>query len=331
MIHTTETAAPPVTLGNGQPKPAGTWDWYGAYDPAHHRPAASALFSIGVFQWLPKKGQGVKRGKSVARFSGYSGQPQSVYAQALTFIARQAADQRRPSEPAATGTPRAALPERPTTRVVAAKTCITNTPAAPVVPTAPVSGIVLRPGQERAALAHSAVIRVVGWTSQDRRGAYLIGGIRVDFLPTKWLGRRVRATLYPLTHRPTREVLHLCRVARIHEANSTASNTAQFEVVGHLLRAERSAQRVRVKVLPQTQGIPSFSLDIRTTQAAIRACDPTWTGVKVTGSLLDQLLLAEEIVPVYAPIAAHWENWGRRKRTPHRQGQDQSSATGRQE
>ncbi|KQR35175.1 hypothetical protein [Deinococcus sp. Leaf326] len=86
MTHSPETAAPSVILGNGQPKPAGTWDWYGAYDPAHPRPAGTALFSVGVFQWLPKTGQGVKRGKSVARFSGFSGQPQIVYDQARAWI-----------------------------------------------------------------------------------------------------------------------------------------------------------------------------------------------------------------------------------------------------
>jgi hypothetical protein len=98
MTQITEAEGSPLTLGNGQPKPAGTWDWYGAYDPAHHRHAPSVLFSIGVFQWLPKQGKGVKRGKSVARFTGPVSHPQGVYIQARTFIAQQAA-----TEPPTTG------------------------------------------------------------------------------------------------------------------------------------------------------------------------------------------------------------------------------------
>lgn len=83
------TSLPDLSLGNGQPKPAGTWDWYGVYDPAHHRHTPSVLFSVGVFQWLPKQGKGTKRGKSVQRFTGPTHDPQAVYAQALAFIAAQ--------------------------------------------------------------------------------------------------------------------------------------------------------------------------------------------------------------------------------------------------
>lgn len=325
MTQTIEPATPPLTLGNGQPKPAGTWDWYGTYDPAHQRPADSVLFSVGVFQWLAKKGSGVKRGKSVARFSGSSGHPQTVYVQALRFIARQEARQQLPPQSAATA-PRAAIPEPPAAVAIATEQpCSIKALAAPLLPTVPVSGIVRRPGQEQATLAHSAVIHVVGWTSQDRRGAYLVGGIRVEFLPDKWLGRRVRVSLYPSTQYPTRDVLRLCRVARIREAKSMEANTAGFEIVGHLLQADRSAQRARVRVWPQTQDMPSFFLNVRTTQAAIRACDPTWTGVKITGSLLDGLLLAEEIVPVYAPRASHWDHSGRPGRRQARPMQEQSA------
>lgn len=102
MTQITEVQGTPSTLGNGQPKPAGTWDWYGAYDPAHRKQWGMKSFSIGVFQWLPKKEGGVKRGKSVTRFMGPIGQAPGVYAQARAFISLQ---ERHPHP-----TPMAALP-----------------------------------------------------------------------------------------------------------------------------------------------------------------------------------------------------------------------------
>lgn len=89
MTQATATEVSTFTLGNGQPKPVGTWDWYGAYDPAHRKQWGMKSFSIGVFQWLPKKEGGVKRGKSVTRFMGPVAQASGVYAQARAFISLQ--------------------------------------------------------------------------------------------------------------------------------------------------------------------------------------------------------------------------------------------------
>ncbi len=64
-----------------QPKPAYTWDYWGDCDPAHSAYGRRATtFSVGVFQWLPKaNGKGVKKGKVVKRFTGYTGNPEQVY------------------------------------------------------------------------------------------------------------------------------------------------------------------------------------------------------------------------------------------------------------
>jgi hypothetical protein len=44
------------------PKPY-EWDYDGACDPAKSRSRSMQTFSVGVFQWLPKKsGKGLKRG-----------------------------------------------------------------------------------------------------------------------------------------------------------------------------------------------------------------------------------------------------------------------------
>lgn len=81
--------------GNGQPKPAGTWDWYGSLDPAHHQGHQwMNTFSIGVFQWIPagksRPGQ-TKKGKSVKRFSAPVHAPHEAYEAATKFIEAQEA------------------------------------------------------------------------------------------------------------------------------------------------------------------------------------------------------------------------------------------------
>lgn len=85
-----------TVFGDGQAKPAGTWDWYGSLDPAnHHGHQWMSTFSIGVFQWVPagksRPGQ-TKKGKSVKRFSAPVHAPQEAYAKAQAFIDAQKAE-----------------------------------------------------------------------------------------------------------------------------------------------------------------------------------------------------------------------------------------------
>lgn len=83
-----------LKLGDGQPKSAGTWDYYGACDPAHsrsnyagYRDVAFETFSVAVFQWVAKDSRkGTKKGKTIKRFSGSVVFPQSVYADAIALI-----------------------------------------------------------------------------------------------------------------------------------------------------------------------------------------------------------------------------------------------------
>jgi len=77
-----------MTLGDGKPKPAGTWDYYGARDPAYRQFHSNGSFSVGVFRWLRKAdGLSTKRGPVVKRFTGHVFGAQKVYAQALAYIA----------------------------------------------------------------------------------------------------------------------------------------------------------------------------------------------------------------------------------------------------
>ena len=77
-------------LGDGQPKPQGTWDYYGSADPAHAAHGHLGMvqtFSVGIFQWWDKAmGTGTKRLPSVRRFSGPISKPGEVYKKAISFI-----------------------------------------------------------------------------------------------------------------------------------------------------------------------------------------------------------------------------------------------------
>ena len=78
-----------MILGYGQPKPAGTWDYYGQCDPRHIK-GLNHTFSVGVFRWVPKaNSQRTRKGRVVKRFSGLVSDPQYVYDQALKFIRAQ--------------------------------------------------------------------------------------------------------------------------------------------------------------------------------------------------------------------------------------------------
>ena len=80
-----------MKLGDGNPKPAGTWDYYGEGDPAHHPNGIPIwrTFTVGVFQWVPKSGGGTKKSKSIKRIKGYTEFPGEVYLKAQSLILRQ--------------------------------------------------------------------------------------------------------------------------------------------------------------------------------------------------------------------------------------------------
>lgn len=87
--HPPQTSERPATLtrGDGQPKPVGTWDWYGKLDPLHNPQTIIQRFSITVFRWTATPTPGVTRpGRTVKRFLGTIKHPEPVYAQAREFI-----------------------------------------------------------------------------------------------------------------------------------------------------------------------------------------------------------------------------------------------------
>jgi hypothetical protein len=79
------------------PKPAGTWDFYGACAPYEHGPIRRSghqeSFTLGVFQWVKRAGgKRTKRGKVVYRVKGRVDAPAEAYDAARAFCARKNAE-----------------------------------------------------------------------------------------------------------------------------------------------------------------------------------------------------------------------------------------------
>lgn len=76
---------------NGIVPVAGLWDFDGACQPKLISGVSTSThgyhsFSVGVFQWIAKSsGKGLKRSKSIKRFSGSVNDYEMVYAKAELF------------------------------------------------------------------------------------------------------------------------------------------------------------------------------------------------------------------------------------------------------
>lgn len=76
-----------------EPKPAWTWDFYGACAPNEDDAVAHArqeTFTLGCFQWEPKsRGPGVKKGKVRYRVKGKMDDPKKAFDAARDYCARK--------------------------------------------------------------------------------------------------------------------------------------------------------------------------------------------------------------------------------------------------
>lgn len=74
-----------------EPKPAGTWDFYGACAPqvfadGRVQRVQSETFTLGIFQWVPRaRGKGTKPGLVQRRIRGRSDNPLRAFADARQF------------------------------------------------------------------------------------------------------------------------------------------------------------------------------------------------------------------------------------------------------
>ena len=61
------------------------WSYDGACAPGNSY-ASHITFSVGIFQWIPKKKTGLKRSKVICRIKGYTSKPEEVYEKANRLI-----------------------------------------------------------------------------------------------------------------------------------------------------------------------------------------------------------------------------------------------------
>ena len=77
------------------PKPAGTWDFYGGCAPTRNpngtfRQGCGDSFTLGCFQWAPlARGKGTKRGKVAYRVKGLASDPQPAFDAAEAWCAKK--------------------------------------------------------------------------------------------------------------------------------------------------------------------------------------------------------------------------------------------------
>lgn len=162
-------------------------------------------------------------------------------------------------------------------------------------------------------LPHSAVLRVTGWATPADRG------IRVNglLIRTPWRPdgeQRVTVTAYPKTDADG-FLRHLAAFSR-NVRPARIPNGTQVRVVGQLLKLDRGAGLVRVKVCPAVSDQPPFVVTLHATAQILADLDPVTFHVQVTGRLLSPvgILLADTCVPVHAPVPDRWHRWRPRRR-----------------
>lgn len=157
-------------------------------------------------------------------------------------------------------------------------------------------------------LSHLAHVVIVGWTSLKHDEHFYIGSVRTEPFSRKWLGKRVKATLYSPRRQEISKSIKKFSVVNIRKAGTRTHNTAYFVIIGHLIRAQKYPQFLSVEVLPQREDIPCFCWHMSATRSVMEICNPAWHSVKITGYIMNHLLVAETIEPVYAPSPPHWQN-----------------------
>ena len=154
---------------------------------------------------------------------------------------------------------------------------------------------------------HKAVLIVTGWASH-RDGRDLVAGVWTHPLPEQLQGTRVTVRVYPnTTARGTLNGSQLYGSVRA----ARQPNGQTLEVIARLIRADEADNLLLLQVFPSQSSASPFRLSVRATTGVIRRVDPGWTAVRLTGSLVSDLLVADHVEQAYAPIPERWVGWVR--------------------
>ncbi|MGY2896770.1 hypothetical protein [Deinococcus sp. UYEF24] len=163
--------------------------------------------------------------------------------------------------------------------------------------------------------AHKAVLVVTGWASR-KEGRDLVAGVWVRALPEKFHGTRVTVRLYPSTS--TRGTLNGPQLYG-HVRPAREPNGQTLEIIARLIRADVADNLLLLQVFPSQNNALPFKLSVRATTDVLRRVDPEWPALRLTGSLISDLLVADQVERVYAPVPERWDGWVR-GRPPKRSG-----------
>jgi hypothetical protein len=146
-------------------------------------------------------------------------------------------------------------------------------------------------------LPHQAVLILTGWAVS---GYYpRVQGFEVFELSEEWLGQRVTARTYPRVHMNGKIKTPL-ELASVRKALSP--NGCSFELIGHLLRADKTTGELRIAIHPSRSKVLPFLMVVRATPAVLERVNPEWFAVRVRGGLIDHLMVADSVEQVYAPL-----------------------------
>ena len=165
--------------------------------------------------------------------------------------------------------------------------------------------------------AHKAVLIVTGWASR-REGRDLVAGVWIRSLPEKLQGTRATVRVFPST--TTRGSLNGPQLFG-HVRPAREPNGQTLEVIARLIRADAADNLLLLQVFPSQNNTSPFKLSVRATTEVIRRVDPGWPALRLTGSLISDLLIADHVEQAYAPIPERWEGWVR-GRPPKRPGSE---------
>lgn len=155
--------------------------------------------------------------------------------------------------------------------------------------------------------AHKAVLVATGWASR-KEDRDLVAGIWVRALPAKLHGTRVTVRLYPrTTFRGALSGAQMYRSVR----PAREPNGQVLEVIGRLLKVDVADNLLSLQLFPSQSGALPFRLLVRAATQVLRRVDPTWPALRLTGSLISNLLVADHAEPAYAPIPERWAEWVR--------------------
>lgn len=168
-------------------------------------------------------------------------------------------------------------------------------------------------------LPHAAVLQVTGWPEpDDEQRGIRVGGllIRTRWRPPEGPPARVTVAGYPKTDAEG-HLRHLMAFrSGVRPANTV--NGTQLRVTGQLIRLDRHAGLIRLKVCPSLSAQTPFIVTMHATRQILDDLDPTTFHVQAQGRLLSPagLLLADAAAPVHAPVPERWWRWRPRRKGP---------------